>query len=52
MRTGRNGMINKKRKLFLKRANGYIIAVNTFLSINHLDYTSMILLIEKVKEEP
>ena len=51
MHTGHTGLINKKRKVFLKRSNGYVIPTNLFLSINHLDLKSMILLIEQLKKE-
>ena len=51
MKTGHYGLINKKRRILLKRSSGYVIQVNLFLSINHLDLKSMIMLIEPVTKE-
>ena len=46
MSTGRTKLLNKSRNLFIKRQNGYIVPVNVFLCLNHLDFNSMILLLD------
>jgi len=42
-------MINKKRELFIKKKNGYLLTVNTFLSLYHNNLDSMILMVEPIK---
>ena len=46
MSTGRTKLLNKSRNLFVRRSNGSIVPVNVFLCINHLDFNSMILLLD------
>ena len=47
MKTGNYGMINQKRRFMIKRSNGDIIPVNTFLFVNNINLSSMILLIDQ-----
>lgn len=49
LKSGKNAMISFKRELFLKKKNGYIIPVNTFLSANHSSLDSMILMVEPLE---
>ena len=47
MKTGKHGMINQKRRFMIKRGNGHIAPVNTFLFVNNINLSTMILLIDQ-----
>lgn len=52
MATGKHALLNKKRKLVIKKVNGYITPVQVYLCINTLDLNSMIFIFEKAQEDP
>eukprot|EP00347_Sterkiella_histriomuscorum_P011309 403372943 len=46
MATGKNGMLNQRRDLFIKKKNGYVFPAITYLSINTHNLSNMVLIIE------
>ncbi|CDW73414.1 pas pac sensor signal transduction histidine kinase [Stylonychia lemnae] len=47
MSTGRYGVINQKRELFVKIKSGYLVPIITYLCINHHNIRNLILIVEK-----
>lgn len=46
MNTGKAGMLNKKREIFIKKKNGYLIPVIAYLCVNNHNLSNLILIIE------
>lgn len=50
LNSGKIHLINKNRRQFVKNANGYVFACDTYLFVNFLNQNTMIFVFEKIRD--